>query len=99
MSGSAKVMSTGVHNIAFLHTPDVNYHFDLVMRLLFAQRRIAPSIVRILTTVIGKHTGSNVVTAIDKGLTYLLRSNTPPCLVQLIKARLSKQQEPHERWG
>ncbi|KAH9056479.1 hypothetical protein EDB87DRAFT_1687286 [Lactarius vividus] len=44
MSGSAKVMSTGVHNIAFLHTPDVNYHFDLVMRLLFAQRRIAPSI-------------------------------------------------------
>ena len=33
-----KVVSTGVHNIAFLHTPDVNYHFEIVMRLLSSCR-------------------------------------------------------------
>jgi len=51
-----KVMSTGVHNIAFSHTPDVNYHFELAIGLLSLRGRIAPAVVRILTTVIGKHT-------------------------------------------
>ncbi|KAH9170358.1 hypothetical protein EDB89DRAFT_2072037 [Lactarius sanguifluus] len=38
-------MSITVHNIAFLHTPDVNFHFEIGIGLLSLSGRIAPIVI------------------------------------------------------